>query len=84
MPNAVLEAMSVGIPCIVSPNTNMGEIVKSANCGWVIENNIEALLNHFMKLKEITKSELLELGINGMNYSKNNLTWKQVSKKKYI
>ena len=30
MPNVVLEAMSIGIPCMVSPHTNMKEIISNS------------------------------------------------------
>lgn len=34
MPMGVLEALSFGIPCIVTPGTNMGEIICKNNAGW--------------------------------------------------
>jgi len=83
MPNAVLEAMSMGIPCSISPQTNMGEIINEANCGWVFENNIESITNHLIKLSAMDKSYLIEKGINGMNYANTNLSWAKIGKQKY-
>lgn len=36
MPVAVLEALSYGVPCIITPETNMAELIKQHNCGWVV------------------------------------------------
>ena len=35
MPMGVLEAMSYGLPCIITPNTNMVDLVKSNDAGWI-------------------------------------------------
>lgn len=35
MPMGILEALSYGIPCIVTPGTNMSDDIKDAKAGWV-------------------------------------------------
>lgn len=35
MPMGVLEAMSYGLPCIVTPNTNMVDLISSNDAGWI-------------------------------------------------
>jgi len=37
MPLSVLDALSYGNPCVVTPHTNMHEIIKKNECGWVTE-----------------------------------------------
>lgn len=37
MPVSILEALSYGIPCILTPQTNMAEIIEKYKCGWVTE-----------------------------------------------
>jgi len=83
MPNAVLEAMSIGIPCIVSPETNMETIVSNAKCGWTINNNKKHLLEKLIKIQDINKKELFEMGQNGMKYAQSNLAWEMVAKTIY-
>lgn len=35
MPVGVLEAFSYGVPCIVTPGTNMASVIEKHNAGWV-------------------------------------------------
>lgn len=35
MPMGILEALSFGCPCILTPTTNMTNIINDYNCGWV-------------------------------------------------
>ena len=83
MPNAVLEAMSLGIPCMVSPETNMGEIIQSAECGWVIRNTEENIIQALEELETLSKKDLHRIGQNGVNYVETNLSWKEVAKAPY-
>lgn len=34
-PMAILEALSFDLPCIISPMTNMSDIILSSDCGWI-------------------------------------------------
>ena len=43
MPMGLLEALSYGIPCIVTPGTNMSEEVKNAGAGYVASFNAESI-----------------------------------------
>ena len=36
MPMVVLEALSFGLPCIVTPETNMATLIEENKCGWVV------------------------------------------------
>lgn len=43
LPMGVLEALSYGVPCILTPGTNLAEIVANANAGWKTELNADAI-----------------------------------------
>lgn len=43
MPLTILEAFAYGCPCIVTPQTNMADIIVNNNVGWVTELNKESL-----------------------------------------
>ncbi|MGH8000302.1 MAG: glycosyltransferase [Brasilonema sp.] len=42
-PMAVLEAMAYGIPCLLTPGTNMADEVAEAEAGWKVELNAVAI-----------------------------------------
>jgi glycosyltransferase involved in cell wall biosynthesis len=44
MPMGVLEALSYGIPCILTPRTNMADEVITANAGWKCELNVNSIV----------------------------------------
>lgn len=45
MPMGVLEALSHGVPCILTPGTNMAEDVVEAGAGWKAELDAESIAN---------------------------------------
>lgn len=49
MPVTVLEALSFGNPCIVTPNTNMAELITSSNAGWVCEPTVASITESLAK-----------------------------------
>lgn len=49
MPMAVLEALSYGVPCILSLQTNMADIIESRKCGWITEVSIDGIANCISK-----------------------------------
>ena len=55
MPNSVLEAMSIAIPSYVTEFTNMGEIIRNANNGWVVELSSDSILHFFNELSGFSK-----------------------------
>ena len=47
---ALLEALSYGIPCLVTKGTNMGDEIKQENAGWVADTNSESVKVAFLNL----------------------------------
>ena len=45
MPMSVLEALSYGVPCLVSQGSNMREIIENNNAGWGTDGTVEAVAN---------------------------------------
>ena len=84
MPNVVLEAMFIGIPCMVSPQTNMKEIISDSNSGWVVETEQKEIEKFFHFLDDIQKSDLMSKGKNAKNFLKDNLTWDKIAKLDYL
>ena len=43
MPIAVLEALSYGLPCLLTQQTNVTDLIVKKDCGWVTNTSIEAI-----------------------------------------
>lgn len=43
MPMSILEALSHGLPCLITQNTNMGDLIIKNNCGWVCKLSVESI-----------------------------------------
>ena len=78
MPMGLLEALSYGIPCIVTPGTNMAEAIQECNAGWVadltadsIAEKIQLAINDYSNNKE-------QFRFNAHNLSKK-YEWKEIA-----
>lgn len=83
MPIAVLEALSYGKPCIVTPETNMATLIKDNRCGWVIRLSpkdifgvIINVLNTYNSNREVLYSQCLKAA--------KMFDWREVAKKSII
>lgn len=75
---SILEAMSYGIPCMVTPGTNMDKEVLEANAGWVVELSEESIANGInMVIQE--KDLIKEKGLNARNLIKNKYSWDKIA-----
>ncbi len=62
MPMTILEALSYGCPCMVTPMTNMAELIEENCCGWVIDLTAESIADAIKRAYE-------ELSINPNKYA---------------
>lgn len=59
MPTGILEALSYGLPCLVTEGTNLGEIISKNNAGWVAQTNIQSIAQTIKKaVKDKNNPEL--------------------------
>ena len=79
MPGGILEALSYGLPCLVSRGTNLGEKIRDNNCGWMAENDpdsvaqcIRAMINDRNSFE--TKS------VNASAFVEDNYSWNVIMK----
>lgn len=49
-PMGLIEALAYGLPCFITPGTNMAEVVEQYGCGWVSDFSVECLSE---KLKQM-------------------------------
>ena len=57
MPMAVLEALSYGIPCLITMGTNMGEDISAAGAGWITAADPEAIVKTIEVATESYKAD---------------------------
>lgn len=64
-PLGIIEAISLGLPCILTRGTNFGELVESEEIGWVsdfskesLESSIKEAFSQKNKLPEMSKKQL--------------------------
>ena len=77
MPMAVLEAMALGRPCLVTPGTNMADVVREGG-GWECEPNPESIVEAITSIYE-KKDCLEELGEQSHRLIQSRFTWRKVA-----
>ena len=76
-PMGILEALSYGVPCIVTYNTTFGEYVNENNCGFGVTLDVDYI---FSKIKELYENQdgRKEMSNNAKKYIANDFNWKKV------
>ena len=79
-PTSVIEALSYGIPVIVTPGTNMAEDVSENKLGWVTEADPEEIFKTIKKCFE-DKKNIPQFSRNARSFAIENFDWKKISEK---
>lgn len=81
-PASVLEAAALGLPCLISKDTNMDDYVEKWNCGIVLEQNTPQLIAEAMlQAQQLLKTgELKKMGENARTMIQEEFDWKRISK----
>ncbi len=83
MPMAVLEAMDMAVPVLITDETNMGDIVRSSGCGEVVNLDIDSITEGIIKMSNLTREERMNKGIAGRESAMDHLSWKTIAMKYY-
>lgn len=79
MPLGILEALSFGIPCLVTRGTTLGTEIENSNSGWMAETSSDSIANTIVKaLGE--KDNLNEYSSNAIRLVSEKYAWKVVEK----
>lgn len=74
MPLGILEALSYGLPCLVTDGTNLGTEITSNRAGWNGKSNVEGIASALLKALD-EKNNYYEYGKHGRAFVKEKFSW---------
>ena len=74
MPMGILEALSYGVPCIITQGTSLGNIVSRYDAGWVAETTVDSIANAIIKAIN-DKNNIKEKSFNARQLVLDNFSW---------
>lgn len=81
LPTTVLEALSYGIPCLLTPGTNMADNVEKNKCGWKTESRPEEISEKLIYiLEELDLATYNFYKKNSLIYIKKHFSWETITK----
>ncbi len=80
MPMGLLEALSYGIPCLVTEGTNLGDLINEYDAGWVAKTDAESISS---KIQQAISERHLwkDKSKNARRLIEDNFSWENVVKK---
>lgn len=80
MPIALLEAMALGKPCLVTPGSNSKSYIIDSDSGWFTEENPVSISKALERILNAPQNEIVNKGNNAMKYAQENFSWEQIAK----
>ena len=78
-PMTILDALSYGNPCLVTPGTNVADEIERNNLGWKTELNAETIANCMLKAREDYKKNYASYYDNCRHYVLDNYLWDKIA-----
>ena len=79
MPMGILEALSYGLPCLITVGTTLGEIINKDNAGWVADTNAQSVFECIVQAIE-QKQSFYDKSKSARNLIRENFTWEKIAK----
>ncbi len=79
MPMGILEALSYGVPCLVTEGTTLGGLITENNGGWACETNYEKV-SQLLKKAVLEKENYEAKSVNARNLAKDVFSWDTIAK----
>lgn len=80
MPLGVLEALSYGLPCLVTDGTNLGNEISFQSAGWNGGNDTNGIANAILQAIS-DKALYLQIGMNGREFVNKIFSWSRIAEK---
>ena len=78
-PIAILEAWSYGLPCIITPGTNVADLIQENDCGFVSPLNVDSLKKSIMNACAMSSTDVKRISKNCIDLA-NNFSWEEIGK----
>lgn len=78
MPMGILEALSYGIPCLVTVGTTMGNFIEKHNAGWVAKTTPQSVFENIIRVIN-EKNTLSEKSNGAIGLITTNFAWDKVA-----
>lgn len=80
LPMGILEALSYGIPCLVTKGTSIGDLIQSYNAGWVAETESKSVADAITRAID-ERNTWPEKSYNAIRLIRENFLWDAVAAK---
>ena len=74
-PNAVLEALAYGVPCLLTRATNMADDVAAVGAGWSVESTPESIAGGISEILAADRNKLVQMGGRARDLVVNHYGW---------
>lgn len=78
MPMGILEALSYGLPCLITTGTTLGDLVKQHDSGWVADTNAQSVFENIVCVIN-ENNTLSEKSKGAIKLISNHFTWDKVT-----
>lgn len=79
MPLGILEAMSYGVPCLVTRGTTLGELIKQNDAGWMAETDAQSIANT-IEIAVSQRATWIEKSRRAVELVKRDFDWEHVAR----
>ena len=79
MPLGLLDALSYGLPCIVTQGTTLGDLVRQYDAGWVADNTPSSIADCLKKMS-VEKKLWMNKSKNAIRLVEENFDWSVIAK----
>ncbi|MCI9480695.1 MAG: glycosyltransferase family 4 protein [Lachnospiraceae bacterium] len=82
-PMTVLEALSYGVPCLVTKGTNVGAMIQNENLGYLLGDTPKEVAQGISNFKKEYMEQGQNYGVRIQHYMKENYLWSKIAKESY-
>lgn len=78
MPMGILEALSYGLPCLVTEETTLGALIREYDAGWVVQSNARDIAQG-LRLAASQRDQWANKSVNARRLIEENFLWDRIA-----